>query len=126
MKKIETDLAPAAIGPYSQAVIANGFVFVSGQLGSDPKTGELVSEEIRAQTEQAIKNISGILQTAGSNLELVAKTTVYLKQMEDFAAMNEIYGRYFTSQPARATVAVASLPKDALVEIECLALAASK
>ncbi|HOJ40549.1 MAG TPA: RidA family protein [bacterium] len=122
MKHITTEQAPAAIGPYSQAVEASGFLFVSGQLGLDPANGELASSEITGQTEQTIKNLENILKAAGSSLDRVVKTTVYLARLEDFPAMNGVYSRYFTGKPARATVVVSALPRQALVEIECVAL----
>jgi 2-iminobutanoate/2-iminopropanoate deaminase len=115
--------APKAIGPYSPAVRAAGMVFISGQIPIDPATGNFVSGGIAEQTEQVMKNLKALLTAAGSGFEQVVKTTVYLKSMGDFPAMNEIYGRYFAqAPPARATVAVAALPKDALVEIEVIAL----
>ncbi|HYV76194.1 MAG TPA: RidA family protein [Candidatus Binatia bacterium] len=121
---ISTDRGPKAIGPYSQAVRANGLVFLSGQIPLDPNTQQLISGDIAAQTERALQNISGILEAAGSSIGQVIKTTVFLKDMNDFAAMNEVYGRYFTAHPpARSTVEVARLPKDVLVEIEVIALA---
>jgi 2-iminobutanoate/2-iminopropanoate deaminase len=117
-----TDRGPKPIGPYSQAIKANGFIFLAGQVALDPKTGELVGSDIRQQTERALENIKGILEAAGVNLHHVIKTTVFLKDMNDFAGMNEIYGRYFTAAPpARSTVQVSRLPKDALVEIEVIA-----
>jgi 2-iminobutanoate/2-iminopropanoate deaminase len=121
---ISTNRGPKAIGPYSQAVRANGLVFLSGQIPLDPDTQQLISGDIAAQTERALQNISGILEAAGSSIGQVIKTTVFLKDMNDFAAMNEVYGRYFTAHPpARSTVEVARLPKDVLVEIEVIALA---
>ena len=121
---IATDGAPKAIGPYSQAIKANGFVFVSGQIPLDPATQKLVDGDVAAQTERVLQNLSGILKAAGSSLERVVKAGVFLKNMSDFAAMNEVYGRYFTqSPPARATVEVARLPKDVLVEIDVIAVA---
>ena len=115
--------APKAIGPYSPAIRAAGMVFVSGQIAIDPASGNFAGGSIAAQTEQVMKNLRALLSAAGSGLEQVLKTTVYLKTMDDFAAMNEVYGRYFTATPpARATVAVAGLPKDALVEIEVIAV----
>lgn len=121
---VSTATAPSAIGPYSQAVKANGFIFVSGQLPLDPETGKFVSMEVSAQTERAILNLEAVLAAAGSDLDRVVKTTVFLKNMYDFNAMNEVYSRFFKSEcPARAAVEVARLPKDALVEIECIALA---
>jgi 2-iminobutanoate/2-iminopropanoate deaminase len=119
---ILTDKGPKPIGPYSQAIRANGFLYVSGQVALDPKTGEMAAGDIRQQTERTFENIKGILEAAGSNLHHVVKTTVFLKDMNDFAAMNEVYGKYFTlAPPARSTVQVARLPKDALVEIEVIA-----
>ncbi len=121
---IATDGAPKAIGPYSQAIKANGFVFVSGQIPLDPATQQLVDGDVAAQTERVLQNLSGILKAAGSSLERVVKAGVFLKNMSDFAAMNEVYGRYFTqSPPARATVEVARLPMDVLVEIDVIAVA---
>ena len=123
MREIVTsDRGPKPIGPYSQAVKANGFIFLSGQVGLDPKTGEMIPGDIRHQTERTLENIKGILEGSGSNLHHVVKATVFLKDMNDFSAMNEVYGRYFTTMPpARSTVQVARLPKDALVEIEVVA-----
>jgi 2-iminobutanoate/2-iminopropanoate deaminase len=124
-QRIQTETAPAAIGPYSQAIRANGLVFCSGQIPIDPATGEFVAGGIGEQTEQVLKNLSAVLEAAGSSLERVVKTTVFLADMKEFAAMNEVYGRFFTGQtPARATVAAAGLPRDARVEIEAVALAA--
>jgi 2-iminobutanoate/2-iminopropanoate deaminase len=121
---ILTDHGPKPIGPYSQAVRANGFLFVSGQVALDPKTGELTGADIRQQTERVLENVKGILEAAGVNMHHVAKTTVFLKDMNDFTAMNEVYAKYFTSAPpARSTVQVSRLPKDALVEIEVIAVA---
>ncbi len=121
---IATDQAPKAIGPYSQAVKANGFVFVSGQIPLDPATQQLVEGDVASQTERVLQNLSGILKAAGSSLEQVVKAGVFLKNMSDFAAMNEVYGRHFTQNPpARATVEVARLPKDVLVEIDVIAVA---
>lgn len=121
---ISTPHAPKAIGPYSQAIKANGFVFVSGQVAIDPATQQVVAGDAAAQTERIMQNLSAILQAAGSRLEDVVRSTVFLKNMGDFAAMNEVYGRYFTSAPpARSTVEVARLPKDVLVEIDVIALA---
>jgi 2-iminobutanoate/2-iminopropanoate deaminase len=119
-----TDRGPKPIGPYSQAIRANGFLYVSGQVALDPKTGELTGTDIRQQTQRTLENLKGILEAAGSNLHHVVKTTVFLKDMNDFAAMNEVYAKYFTlAPPARSTVQVARLPKDALVEIEVVAAA---
>lgn len=121
---IKTENAPGAIGPYSQAVKTGGFVFVSGQIPIDPATGAFVSENVAEQTEQVLKNLKAVLEAAGSSLSAVVKTTVFVADMNDFAAMNEVYARYFTENPpARATVEAARLPKDARVEIECIAVA---
>jgi len=121
---IATKQAPAAIGPYSQAIRANGFIFCSGQTPMDPATGEVVSGGIQAQTERVLKNLAAVLEAAGSSLDRVVKTGVFLKDMNDFAAMNEVYGRFFQGEPpARSTVQAARLPKDALVEIDVIALA---
>ena len=119
---ILTDRGPKPIGPYSQAIRANGFLYLSGQVALDPKTGEMTGVDIRQQTERVLENVKGILEAAGANLHHVVKTTVFLKDMNEFAAMNEVYGKYFTSAPpARSTVQVSRLPKDALVEIEVIA-----
>lgn len=121
---ITTRDGPPALGPYSQAIRANGFVFVSGQVAIDPVTNTLVGGDVSFQTDRILKNLSGILQAAGSGLEKVVRTTVFLKNMGDFAAMNEAYGKYFPSAPpARSTVEVARLPKDMLIEIDVIALA---
>ena len=121
---ITTKDGPAAIGPYSQAIRANGFVFVSGQIALDPVTNTLVTGDVAFQTDRVLKNLSGILGASGSALEKVVRSTVFLKNMGDFAAMNEVYGRYFpAAPPARSTVEVARLPKDVLVEIDVIALA---
>jgi 2-iminobutanoate/2-iminopropanoate deaminase len=123
MQTVHTDNAPAAIGPYSQAVVANGFVFTAGQVPFDPQSMQLVEGDIAAQTEQVMKNLSAILRQAGADLSTVVKTTVFLKDMNDFAAMNEVYARHFGEhKPARSTVQVARLPRDAHVEIECVAV----
>lgn len=122
MKVIHTTQAPAAIGPYSQAIEANGFVFASGQLPIDPATGEFAPGGVREQTRQALMNASGIMEEAGIDLSHVVKTTVYLADMADFAAMNEVYATFFREPfPARSAVAVKALPKGALVEVECIA-----
>lgn len=123
MKQIvKTGLAPQAIGPYSQAVKAGGFVFASGQIPIDPETGEFVSGGIAEQTRQVMKNLSAVLEAAGSDLQLVVKTTVFLVDMAEFTAMNEVYGTFFSDEPpARATVQAARLPRDARVEIEAIA-----
>ncbi|HEV7684735.1 MAG TPA: RidA family protein [Pyrinomonadaceae bacterium] len=121
---IQTEHAPNAIGPYSQAVKANGLVFASGQIPIDPQTGQFVPGGIAEQTEQVLKNLAAVLEAAGSGLDRIVKTTVFLADMEEFAAMNEVYGRFFTdSPPARATVEAAGLPRAARVEIEAIALA---
>ena len=121
---IATNDAPKAIGPYSQAIKANGFVFISGQIPLDPATQELIHGDVAAQTERVLQNLSGILKAGGSSLQQVVKTSVFLKSMSDFANMNEVYSRYFTqAPPARSTVEVARLPKDVLVEIDIIALA---
>lgn len=119
---VVTEKAPKAIGPYSQAVVANGLVFVSGQIPLDPLSGSLVQGGIIEQTERVLENLRAILEACGSSLDRVVKTTVYLKDLNDFAAMNEVYARYFAqAAPARATVEVARLPRDARVEIEAVA-----
>lgn len=122
MEKIFTNQAPAAIGPYSQAVKANGFVFTSGQIALDPATGEVVQGGIREQTERVCGNLKAVLSAAGASTEKVIKTTCFLADMADFAAFNEVYGRYFTEKPARSCVAVKTLPKNVLVEVEAVAL----
>jgi 2-iminobutanoate/2-iminopropanoate deaminase len=119
---ITTEHAPKAIGPYSQAVISNGFAFLSGQIPLDPATNQIIDGGIAAQTERVLENLKSVLEAAGSSLDRVVKTTVYLKDMGEFAKMNEVYGRYFTSNaPARATVEAARLPRDVAVEIDCIA-----
>jgi 2-iminobutanoate/2-iminopropanoate deaminase len=121
---IATKEGPQAIGPYSQAVRAHGFVFVSGQVAIDPATQQVIAGDVAAQTERVMKTLSAILAAAGSGLENVVRSTVFLKNMSDFAAMNEVYARYFTTAPpARSTVEVARLPKDVLVEIDVIAIA---
>lgn len=120
---VHTDEAPKAIGPYSQAIVINGMVYCAGQTPIDPATGNLVEGGIEAQTHQALKNIGAVLRAAGSDYAKVVKTTVFLKNMSDFAVMNGIYATYFSeSPPARSTVEVARLPKDCLFEIECIAV----
>jgi len=117
-----TARAPKPIGPYSQAIKSNGFLFLSGQVALDPQTNEFAGSDIRQQTERVFENIKGVLEAAGANFHHVVKTTVFLKDMNDFAAMNEVYARYFAAAPpARSTVQAARLPKDALVEIEVIA-----
>ena len=121
---ISTEKAPGAIGPYSQAIKASGMLFCSGQIPIDPATGEFVEGGVAEQTEQVFKNLIAVLEAGGTSLEGVVKTTVFLADMNDFGAMNEVYGRYFdTNKPARATVQAARLPRDARVEIECIAVA---
>ena len=120
---IATEKAPQAIGPYSQAIRALGLIFTSGQIAIDPATSQIVSGDVSAQTERVLQNLSAILVASGSGLEKVLRCTVFLKNMGDFAAMNEVYGRYFKlAPPARSTVEVARLPKDVLVEIDAIAL----
>jgi 2-iminobutanoate/2-iminopropanoate deaminase len=120
---IATKDAPQAIGPYSQAIKANGFIFTSGQIAIDPSTQQVVTGDVGAQTERVLRNLSEILEAAGSGLGKVVRCTVFLKSMKDFAAMNEVYGKYFSSAPpSRSTVEVARLPKDVLVEIDAIAL----
>jgi 2-iminobutanoate/2-iminopropanoate deaminase len=120
---VSTKDAPQAIGPYSQAIKVNGFVFTSGQIAIDPATQQVVAGDVGAQTDRVLRNLSEILEAAGSGLGKVVRSTVFLKNMNDFAAMNQVYGKYFSSAPpARSTVEVARLPKDALVEIDVIAL----
>ena len=120
---IATDSGPKAIGPYSQAIRANGFLFVSGQIPLDPVTQQLVSGEIAAQTERVLENLKGIVEAGGSSLDHVVRATVFLADMNDFAGMNEVYGRYFRNQPpARSTVQVSRLPRDVRVEIDVIAV----
>ena len=120
MKRIETNRAPGAIGPYSQGYVAGGFVFTSGQIPVDPVTGE-IPEGIAAQAERSCLNVSAILEAAGSDLTRVIKTTCFLADMDDFAAFNEVYAKFFTEKPARSCVAVKTLPKNVLCEIEAIA-----
>ncbi|MFZ1138752.1 MAG: RidA family protein [Candidatus Sulfotelmatobacter sp.] len=121
---ISTKDAPQAIGPYSQAIKGNGFVFVSGQIAIDPATQQVITGEVAVQTDRVLRNLSEILEAAETGLGKVVRSTVFLKNMSDFAAMNEVYGKYFsTAPPARSTVEVARLPKDVLVEIDVIALA---
>jgi 2-iminobutanoate/2-iminopropanoate deaminase len=121
---IQTDQAPAAIGPYSQAIKVNGLVFASGQIPIDPASGQFVEGGIKEQTEQVLKNLAAVLEAAGSGLNRVIKTTVFLADMQEFGTMNEVYGTFFKDEPpARATVEAARLPRDARVEIEAIALA---
>jgi 2-iminobutanoate/2-iminopropanoate deaminase len=122
-KEIKTDKAPQAIGPYSQAIAAGELIFCSGQIPLDPATGNLVAGGIEEQTRQVLKNLSAILEAAGSSLDHAVKTTVFLQDMNEFAAMNKVYGEFFKAPaPARATVQVVRLPRDVKVEIECVAL----
>lgn len=121
MKVVYTDKAPAAIGPYSQAMILNGVVFTSGQIPVIPATGELAGETIEAQAEQVMKNLGAVLEEAGSSFEKAVKTTCFLADMGDFAAFNEIYAKYFVNKPARSCVAVKTLPKNVLCEVEVIA-----
>ena len=123
MKVINTEKAPAAIGPYSQAMVVNGLLFTSGQIPVDPATGEIAGNTIESQAEMSCKNVAAILEAAGTDLAHVVKTTVFLKNMGDFAAMNGVYAEFFTENcPARSAVEVACLPKNAMVEIEAIAL----
>lgn len=122
---VKTDHAPAALGAYSQAIKAGGFVFVSGQLALDPATGQFIEGGVAEQTDQVMKNLAAILEAAGSSLDLVVKTTVFIADMDEFGAMNEVYGKFFTvAPPARATIQAGRLPRDARVEIEVVALVA--
>jgi 2-iminobutanoate/2-iminopropanoate deaminase len=120
---VKTDAAPQAIGPYSQAIKANGFVFVSGQTALDPRTGQMVGQDIKTQTRRVLDNIKAVLHAAGTSLDNVVRCSVFLKDMNDFGPMNEEYGSYFKEvPPARTTVQVAKLPRDALVEVDAIAL----
>ncbi|MBN2364797.1 MAG: RidA family protein [Calditrichaeota bacterium] len=120
---VKTNRAPEPVGPYNQAIIAGDFVFTAGQIAINPESGELEPADIRKQTERVIKNLEAVLQEAGCELKNVVKTTVFLKDMNDFASMNEVYARYFAQEsPARSAVQVSRLPKDVLVEIECVAV----
>ena len=125
LETVDTDGAPRAIGPYSQAVVADGWVFCSGQIALDPADGEGVGGDVSLQTDRVMKNLAAVLQAGGASLATVVKTTVFLVDMGEFAAVNEVYGRFFSgdSPPARATVEVSGLPKGALFEIDCVALA---
>ncbi len=120
-EKVYTKNAPDAIGPYSQAIKAGGFVFTSGQIAINPASGNVEADTIEGQTEQVMKNLSAVLTEAGSSLEKAVKTVCFLADMNDFAAFNEIYGKYFTSKPARSCVAVKTLPKNVLCEVEVIA-----
>ena len=121
MIKIHTEKAPAAVGPYSQAIVSNGMVYTSGQIAIDPATNTIKAVTIQEQTEQIMKNLAAVLEAAGSSFEKAVKTTCFLADMNDFAAFNEIYGKYFTSLPARSCVAVKTLPKGVLAEVEVIA-----
>ena len=121
MKKIHTDKAPAAVGPYSQAVVISGLVYTSGQIALDPATGELVGKTIEEQAEQVMKNLTAILEEAGTKPENAVKTLCFLTDISDFAAFNEVYARYFTGKPARSCVGVQALPKGAVCEVEVIA-----
>jgi 2-iminobutanoate/2-iminopropanoate deaminase len=124
--RVSTDSAPAALGPYSQAIILNGMVYASGQIALDPATGQLAEGDVQAQTHRVLRNLTAVLEAAGSSLAHVVKTTVFLTNMSNFAAMNEVYATYFgDTPPARSTVAVAELPKGAQVEIEAIAARSS-
>jgi 2-iminobutanoate/2-iminopropanoate deaminase len=123
IEAVATDRGPKAIGPYSQAIRANGFVFLSGQIALDPQTQQVVDGDVSAQTERVLENLKAVVEAAGSSLQRVVKTTVFLSDMDEFAAMNEVYTRYFTShKPARSTVEVSRLPKNVRVEIDLIAL----
>lgn len=123
INKISTDKAPKAIGPYSQAILCGGMLYTSGQIALSPESGELVGENIAQQTEQIMKNLSAVLEAAGTSFDNVVKTTCFLADISDFAVFNEVYGKYITSAPARSCVAVKSLPKGALAEVEVIAKA---
>lgn len=121
---VKAEQAPPAIGPYSQAIVANGWVFAAGQIPLDPRTGQVVPGDARVQTKRVLENLKAVLEAAGSSMDQVVKTTVFLRDLNDFGVMNEIYGEYFKENPpARSTVQVAKLPRDAAVEIEAVALA---
>ena len=123
MKQISTENAPAAIGPYCQATVYNGFIFTSGQIPLDPATGAIVGDTIEEQAHRVCQNLSAVLTAAGSDMTRVLKTTCFLATMDDFAAFNAVYAQYFTGKPARSCVAVKTLPKNVLVEVECVAIA---
>lgn len=123
LRRVETERAPAAIGPYSQAIAVGGFVFTAGQLGLDPATGRLVGDDARSQAAQALRNIAAVLEAAGASLDAVVKTTIFLVDLNDFAAVNEVYAEHFGAhRPARSTVQVAALPAGGRVEIEAVAV----
>ena len=119
--KVATDKAPGAIGPYSQAMVCGNLVFTSGQIAIDPAVGDIVAKDVAGQTEQVMKNLSAVLEAAGTSVEKAVKTTCFLADIADFAVFNEIYGKYFTGKPARSCVAAKALPKGALVEVEVIA-----
>ncbi len=121
MKVIHTEKAPAAVGPYSQAIVSGGMVYTSGQIALDPATGEVVGADVTAQAVQVMKNLAAVLEACGSSFEKAVKTTCFLADMEDFAAFNAVYARYFTGKPARSCVAVKTLPKGVLCEVEVIA-----
>ncbi len=121
MKKIQTTKAPAAVGPYSQAIVSGELVFTSGQIAINPATNTVEAPDIAGQTEQIMKNLSALLESAGSSMDKAIKTTCFLANMDDFAAFNEVYGKYFTSLPTRSCVAVKTLPKNVLAEVEVIA-----
>ena len=121
MKAVHTSAVPAAIGPYSQAVISGNLVFTCGQIALSPESGELVGSTIEEQTEQVMKNLSALLEASGSSMQKAVKTTCFLEDMKHFAAFNEVYGKYFTNKPARSTFSVKGLPRNALVEVEVIA-----
>ena len=122
MKKVSTDKAPKAIGPYSQAIVANGLVYTSGQIPLNPESGVIVGKDIKEQTKQVMKNLSEVLKSAGTSLDNAIKTTCFLADINDFSAFNEVYAKYITNAPARSCVAVKDLPKGALVEVEVIAV----
>lgn len=121
MDKVHTNNAPEAIGPYSQAIVCENFVFTSGQIAINPESGQVEASDIESQTEQVCKNLKAVIEASGSSLDKVIKTTCFLTNMEDFAKFNEVYARYFTGKPARSCVAAAALPKGVLVEVEAIA-----
>ena len=122
LKKISTNSAPAAIGPYSQAMEVGNLVFTSGQIAIDPAVGDIVASDVRGQTEQVMKNLTAVLAAAGTSMQNAVKTTCFLADIADFGVFNEVYGQYFTEKPARSCVAAKALPKGALVEVEVIAL----
>ncbi len=121
MEIVNTTAAPAAVGPYSQAVVSGNLVYTAGQIPLDPETGQIVGQDVAAQAEQVMKNLDAVLKAAGSSFENAIKTTCFLADMGDFAAFNEVYGKYFTGKPARSCVAVKTLPKNVLCELEVIA-----